>query len=204
VRFLRKSSIQRKLAVVVLCASCLGLSVTCLDFALYERSSYRAAMTTALSTLADTLGANMAASLALDDRQSARDTLTALRAEPHTTQVPLRDKNGKVTGLAGISRDITQLKKVQAEMQRAREVAEKASRAKSEFLANMSHEIRTPLNGTMGMTDLALDTELTREQREYRETVRRSSDSLLTVINDILVFLKLKRAKLTWRSPIST
>ena len=79
-RFLRKSSIQRKLAVVVLCASCLGLSVTCLDFALYERSSYRAAMTTALSTLADTLGANMAASLALDDRQSARDTLTALRA----------------------------------------------------------------------------------------------------------------------------
>jgi PAS domain S-box-containing protein len=113
-----------------------------------------------------------------------------------TTQVPLRDKNGRVTGLVGIGRDITHLKKAQEEMKRAREAAEAASRAKSEFLANMSHEIRTPLNGVMGMTDLALETELTQEQREYLETVKMSGDSLLTVINDILDFSKIEAGKI--------
>jgi PAS domain S-box-containing protein len=113
-----------------------------------------------------------------------------------TTQVPLRDKNGRVTGLVGIGRDITHLKKVQDEMQNAREAAEAASRAKSEFLANMSHEIRTPLNGVMGMTDLALETDLTQEQREYLETVKMSGDSLLTVINDILDFSKIEAGKI--------
>src|SRR5215472_13566666 len=117
-----------------------------------------------------------------------------------TTQVPLRDKNGKVAGLVGIGHDITQLRKVQAEMQKAREVAEAASRAKSEFLANMSHEIRTPLNGIMGMTDLALETELSREQREYLETVKVSADSLLTVINDILDFSKIEAGKIDLES----
>jgi PAS domain S-box-containing protein len=113
-----------------------------------------------------------------------------------TTQVPLRDKNGRVTGLVGIGRDITHLKKVQEEMQKAREAAEAASQAKSEFLANMSHEIRTPLNGVMGMTDLALGTELTAEQRECLETVKMSGDSLLTVINDILDFSKIEAGKI--------
>jgi two-component system sensor histidine kinase/response regulator len=113
-----------------------------------------------------------------------------------TTQVPLRDKNGRVSGLVGIGRDITHLKKVQEEMQKAREAAEAASQAKSEFLANMSHEIRTPLNGVMGMTDLALGTELTPEQREYLETVKMSGDSLLTVINDILDFSKIEAGKI--------
>src|SRR5580700_231130 len=112
-----------------------------------------------------------------------------------TTQVPLRDRNGRVTGLVGIGRDITHLKKVQEEMQKAREAAEAASQAKSEFLANRSHEIRTPLNGVMGMTDLALGTELTAEQREYLETVKMSGDSLLTVINDILDFSKIEAGK---------
>jgi PAS domain S-box-containing protein len=113
-----------------------------------------------------------------------------------TTQVPLRDKKGRVTGLAGIGRDITHIKQAQEEMQRAREAAEAASRAKSEFLANMSHEIRTPLNGVIGMTELALETQLSPEQREYLETVKMSGDSLLTVINDILDFSKIEAGKI--------
>ena len=112
------------------------------------------------------------------------------------TVASVRNAAGETTGFLSVAEDITQQKKAREELIAAREQAEQAARIKGEFLANMSHEIRTPMNGIIGMTELALDTNLGVEQREYLQTVKSSADSLLRIVNDILDFSKIEAGKL--------
>ncbi|HTT55837.1 MAG TPA: PAS domain S-box protein [Opitutaceae bacterium] len=103
--------------------------------------------------------------------------------------------SGKMQEVATIV-DITDQKRAAEELRDAKEAAERASQAKSAFLAMMSHEIRTPMNGVIGMTSLLLDSPLTREQRDYAETIRASGETLLTIINDVLDFSKIESGRL--------
>jgi len=123
---------------------------------------------------------------------------------------PVRNERGALTHFVGVQNDITLRKRAEEEIRRFNETLERrveertvqleeatraadtANRAKSDFLANMSHEIRTPMNGVIGMTELLLDTGLTREQHEYAETLRNSGENLLFIINDILDISKIE------------
>ncbi len=109
---------------------------------------------------------------------------------------PLRDTSGNVLGLLAVGRNITRRKLQEEEVTRAKELAEEATRAKTDFLANMSHEIRTPMNAIIGMTHLALKTDLTARQRDFIDKVQVSARHLLGIINDILDFSKVEAGKL--------
>jgi len=110
--------------------------------------------------------------------------------------IPVRDHKGQVSRWLGILTDITKRHQTEQALREAKESAEAASRAKSEFLANMSHEIRTPMNAIIGMTELALKSDLTAQQREQLQTVKNSADVLLALLNDILDLSKIEAGKL--------
>jgi len=113
------------------------------------------------------------------------------------SSVPLYDDDDNIIGILGSYYDISGIKSVAEEMEKAKETAERANQSKGEFLANMSHEIRTPINAIVGMANLCLKTELTQKQKRYIKVIDSSSQALLGVINDILDFSKIDAGKLT-------
>ncbi len=130
----------------------------------------------------------------------AMTTRTVSQTKEYSVSVP-KETNDEIGDLIdGFNDMLTQIRERDRVLQEARMIAETANHAKSEFLANMSHEIRTPMNGVLGMTRLALDTDLTSEQRQYLDAVMFSAESLLIVINDILDFSKIEAGRMELES----
>lgn len=113
------------------------------------------------------------------------------------------DADNKPVQIEGVARDITKLKDATIELMRAKEIAERSVKVKDLFLANMSHEIRTPMNGIIGMIDLLSGTTLSSEQKNYIKTIKKSSETLLTILNDILDLSKIEAGKMKLKkSPV--
>jgi PAS domain S-box-containing protein len=140
---------------------------------------------------------------AVEGKTSTYDTVFAYRRPIdgqivwiHALGHVIKQGDGKPTDIYGVSQDITEFKRLEAELVTAKERAEAATKAKADFLANMSHEIRTPMNAILGMTHLALKTDMTRKQRDYLMKTKAAAQSLLGIINDILDFSKIEAGKL--------
>ncbi len=113
-----------------------------------------------------------------------------------TNLAPVKNINNEVIGLVGVSYNITERKKHEIELRKAKELAEAGTRAKSEFLANVSHEIRTPMYGIIGMSEILGQTPLSEEQRQHLQAIENSAGSLLSLINDVLDFSKIEAGRL--------
>ena len=166
-------------------------------------------------TAAEAMGTGWHAAVHPEDRERVSEEWTAATGAGKFFECAYRytSKSGKIVrveviaraisasgdasqGYIGVVQDVTEKYLAAERLREAKEAAEAASKTKSEFLANMSHEIRTPMNGIIGMTELALDTDLTPPQREYLGMVKSSADSLLGIINDILDFSKVEAGRL--------